>query len=87
MFLCVLNVLYLKYIIVKKIIFVKFSKYDNELNYLPKSVEFIQLPQSYDKKIYNIPLSLRKVIFSLKYPFINDFVLNIIDIKVYRIQL
>ena len=58
---------------IKKIIFNTHSKYNLELNCLPKQIKQIQLPINYDKRILNIPKNLSVIICSRNYAFINDF--------------
>lgn len=56
------------------LIFGTFSNFNQPLNNLPKFVEFIELPTRYDKKIYNIPKSLKIIKCSILYNYVNDFV-------------
>ena len=67
---------------IKKIIFDEWSKYNKELNCLPKFVESIQLPKNYDKQIKNLPSKLNKVICSTQYKYIEDF--NNLEIETYK---
>ena len=66
---------------IKKIIFNKNSKYNKELNCLPKFVEQIQLSEYYNKQIKNLPSKLNKVICSSKYKYIKDF--NNLEVQTY----
>jgi hypothetical protein len=58
---------------IKKIKFSHCCYYKKELNCLPKSIEYIILNESYDKKISNIPTNLKTLECSKDYKFINDF--------------
>lgn len=73
---------------IKKIIFNKHGKYNEELNNLPESIEIIQLPINYDKMIKNIPKGLKKLICYHRYLFVFDFIKNSannsIDIETYE---
>jgi hypothetical protein len=59
---------------IKKITFNEYCQFNKELNCLPKSIEFIKLNKSYDKKISNIPTNLKILECSKNYKFINDFI-------------
>ena len=57
----------------KKLTFNEDSKYDKELNCLPKKLELLQLPFEYKLEIKNVPNGLNKVICSEDYEYINNF--------------
>jgi hypothetical protein len=57
---------------IKKIIFNKQSKYNKELNCLPKFVEILQLPIYYNKRILKLPSAIKKIICSKKHKYIGD---------------
>jgi hypothetical protein len=59
---------------IKKIIFDNICHYNEELNCLPKSIEYIKLNKYYDKKISNIPANLKILECSKDYKFIVDFI-------------
>jgi hypothetical protein len=60
---------------IKKIVFHRYTiEYNKELNCLPKSIEYLILNNSYDKKISNIPANLKTLECSKDYQFINDFI-------------
>ena len=50
-----------------------FNEYNRELNCLPNFVEFLQLPQEYNKKILRFPSSLKTIKCSKSYKFLSDF--------------
>jgi hypothetical protein len=58
---------------IKKIKFNDYSDYDKELNNLPNKLEILKLPSEYNLKIVNIPKTLKILICSIKYKFIDDF--------------
>jgi hypothetical protein len=58
---------------IKEITFSTFCSYNEELNCLPKSVEYIKLNYNYNKKIVNIPNELTKIVCYKEYKFIDDF--------------
>ena len=66
---------------IKKIFFHKESKYNKELNCLPKFVEQIQLPKYYNKQIKKLPFQMKKIICHYKYIHIKDF--NNCEIEIY----
>ena len=68
--------------LLKKIIFIKYSYCNKELNCLPKFVEQIQLPYKYDKQIKNLPLKLKKVICSHQYKYIENY--NNFEVSIYN---
>jgi hypothetical protein len=53
--------------------FCESSVFARELNCLPNSLEIIELPMKYDKKILNIPKNLKKIICSSDCKFANNF--------------
>jgi hypothetical protein len=55
---------------IKKITFYS-NYYNKELNCLPLNIEYIQLPQTYDKEIIKYPNKLKTIKCSNKYKFIN----------------
>jgi hypothetical protein len=57
--------------------------YNQDLNLLPVSIEFIALPYYYHKKIYHIPKSLKRIKCSQDYIFINDYKKQHICIETY----
>lgn len=59
---------------IRKIIFNRYSKYNRELNCLPNSVVFLQLPETYYKKISHLPSELKIIHYSKKYKYVKDFV-------------
>ena len=67
---------------IKKIIFNKYSKFNGELNCLPKFVESIQLPKLYDKKIINLPVKLKKIICHENYKYAKDY--GNLNIEIYE---
>ena len=58
---------------VRIIRFDKYSEYNKELNNLVDTIEILQLPKKYQKKINNIPRGLKKIILSKDYAYIDDF--------------
>ena len=58
---------------IQKIIFSTHSDYNIELNCLPNFLEFLQLPEKYDKKILNLPKELKTIKCSKNYEYLNDF--------------
>ena len=59
---------------IKKIIFEMCSKYNNELNNLPKSLEYLELNLSYNKKLLNMSSKLIVLVCSEKYRYQNDYI-------------
>jgi hypothetical protein len=59
---------------IKKIVFNKNYDFNEELNCLPKSIEYLKLNEDYNKKISNIPTNLKTFECSKDYEFINDFI-------------
>jgi hypothetical protein len=66
---------------IKKILFDNHCEYNEELNCLPKSIEYIRLNYNYDKKISNAPTNLKTLECSEDYKFINDFINKYIVLK------
>ena len=58
---------------IKKISFDLNSKYDKELNCLSEFVEYIKLPNNYNKKIKKFPLNLKTIECNKNYKYIDDF--------------
>ncbi len=46
--------------------------FDKDLNNLPNSIEYIELPKKYSKKIMKIPTSLKKILCFEGYTYIDD---------------
>ena len=68
---------------IKKLIFIKYSNYNKELNCLPPGMSILQLPRGYNQQIQNIPPGLKKLICSKNYPYCRDFVNKKIEIVIY----
>ncbi len=68
---------------IKNLIFDKSSRYDKEINGLIDTIEYIELPKYYNKKILNIPKNLKKIKLSTKYKFINNFIEKFSDVEVH----
>ncbi len=66
-----------------KLKFHRNSSYNKNLNSLTDTIEFIQLPKNYDKKIFHIPKSLKTIRCHYSYKFINDLKKKNIKIETY----
>ncbi len=65
---------------IKKLVIHKCSNFAANLNCLPDSIEELHLNYKYKKRILKIPLNLKKLICSENYPYINDFVMQNVQI-------
>jgi len=58
---------------IKQVIFSLDSQYDESLDNLPNSVEYLKLPQDYLLKIKKFPKNLKKIVCVEDYEYIDDF--------------
>ena len=59
--------------------------YDEELNCLPKFLEYLELPKQYHKRIFNLPIRLKKIVCSQTCQNINNFNQSLLEISNHRI--
>ena len=67
---------------IKKIKFKSNSKYNKELNNLPKSLEYLELNNNYDKKIMTVYPNLKTLSCSKNYKYIGEIDNDINIIKI-----